>query len=1199
MLTLRLTHVAEGPDQHRVDLRLEGDGTPQTATSRFRFAVREQDREDLRWYLEDYLQYPLDPAPKIAARVEGRMAEIGKELFQALFHSNDDARDLWAALRPELNDTRVEIVTGIEGAVTLPWELLRDPKTDVTLALHAPSFVRAHPQAAGRPRLPQAGTGPIRILLVICRSGGGSDVPFRSVANRLLKGLSAAGQDALRLEVLRPPTFEQLSRKLREAKGRGEPYHVVHFDGHGTYGEGGPSAGAHGYLLFENAALNDNIQLIGGAALGSLLAETEVPVLVLNACRSAHADPPGAPTALAGAADDSHAKVRALGSLAHEIMETGATAVVAMRYNVYVETAAQFMADLYGPLAQGYTVGEAVALGRKQLAAQPLRSIAFDPRPLEDWPVPTVFEAAPLALFLKQTGAPSLKIKLGTAQAAPERAPLDPDLPARPDAGFFGRDETLLALDRAFDSQSIVLLHAWAGSGKTTTAAEFVRWYALTGGVEGPVLFTSFEQYKPLARVLDVFGQAFNDVLEDAKVPWLALDDANRRAAALQVLEQVPLLWIWDNVEPVAGFPAGTPSKWSAKEQKELADFLRAARETKARFLLTSRRDEQAWLTGLPARVPVPPMPFQERVQLAGALALKHARRLTEVEDWRPLLEFTQGNPLTITVLVGQALRDGIRTKEQVAAYVDRLRKGESAFKDEKSEGRDKSLGASLSYGFDSAFSETGRKQLALLHLFQGFVGVDILRWMGRPEKEWHLPEFRGITREQAIGLLDRAAEIGLLTGRGGGYYSIHPALPWFFKKLFDEYYADSTERATRAFVEAMGSLGNYYLIQYEEGQREVVGALRAEEANLLQARALAREHGWWGALMRTMQGLGTLYDHTGRRAEWARLVEETVPEFVDPATDGPLAGREDQWSLVSAYRVGLAREARQWTEAEKLQRIRVEWNRQRASSALGLTREGLSPAQRNAMRTLAVTLNDLGEIQRELGRPECVEAFEEDFNLSLRIDDEPGAAVTAQNLGAAHETLPAICDLHEAERWYRRSLELRAKEDRMGRAGCLAQLGSVALRRFREAAKAAMPEEELLQHLNTALHLYLEALDLTPQDAIMQLGTIHNQLGNVYKNVGDLDRALEHYRESIRYKEVADDVYGAAQTQYNVAITLAKAGRFGDAKDYAVAALRGYQTFGDRAKDEVMETLELIAAIEQDQAGAKQESEGRSQESE
>ena len=56
-------------------------------------------------------------------------------------------------------------------------------------------------------------------------------------------------------------------------------------------------------------------------------------------------------------------------------------------------------------------------------------------------------------------------------------------MPERPDVGFYGRDETLYELDRAFDTDRIVLLHAYAGSGKTTTATEFTRWYALTGGI--------------------------------------------------------------------------------------------------------------------------------------------------------------------------------------------------------------------------------------------------------------------------------------------------------------------------------------------------------------------------------------------------------------------------------------------------------------------------------------------------------------------------------------------------------------------------------------------------------------------------------------------------------------------------------------------------------------------------------------------
>jgi hypothetical protein len=247
-------------------------------------------------------------------------------------------------------------------------------------------------------------------------------------------------------------------------------------------------------------------------------------------------------------------------------------------------------------------------------------------------------------------------------------------------------------------------------------------------------------------------------------------------------MQQIPLLWIWDNVEPVAGFPKGTVSKWSEEEQGELADFLRAARETKAKFLLTSRRDEQAWLHNLPARIPVPPMPFMERVQLARALAEKAGRRLNEIADWRPLLDFTQGNPMTITALVGQALRDGLRTKDQIEEFVRKLRAGEAQIKDEESEGRTRSLAASLNYGFEHAFSEPERKQLALLHLFQGFVDVAALRLMGDPDNEWCLPEVRGLAREAGMALLDRAAEVGLLTVHGGGYYSIHPALPWFFK---------------------------------------------------------------------------------------------------------------------------------------------------------------------------------------------------------------------------------------------------------------------------------------------------------------------------------------------------------------------------------------------------------------------------------
>lgn len=1054
--------------------------------------------------------------------------------------------------------------------------------------------------------MPKESDGAIRILLVICRPGGRKDVPFRSVASRLIKGLKEDDRKLFQLDVLRPATFGRLGKVLRNARADGRPYHVVHFDGHGMYAEtpeagkitewlkrlgalmlSGPREGSHGYLLFENGKAKDNAELIDGPTLGNLLVETKVGVLVLNACRSAHADVQTAPKTTASGEEDPHAKIRALGSLAHEVMDAGVAGVVAMLYNVYVVTAADLVANLYGALSHGRTLGEAVTLGRKQLEADPLREIAYERRALQDWCVPVVYEAAPIRLFPLRDDEGESKIELkGIGETAAEEMGLDAGLPRAPDAGFFGRDETLLALDRAFDEHSIVLLHAYAGSGKTATAAEFARWYLLTGGLGGGrVLFTTFERHTPLRSVLSHFGEVFGPTLEQVGVNWSALTDTKEmREIALRVFAQVPVLWIWDNVEPVNGFPTGTKSRWSKEEQQELADFLRDAQETKARFLLTSRRDERKWLgENLPRRIEVPAMPMQERVQLARGLADRHGTRLSEVDDWLTLLKFTQGNPLTITVLVGQALRDGLKSKEDIAGFVEKLRKGEKKFRDEKKEGRSKSLGASLDYGFANAFSEEEQKKLALLHFFQGFVDVDVLKLMGSAKEDWGLAELSGLTREEGIELLDRAAEVGLVTAHGSGFYMIHPALPWFFKELFDEYYPGGGEREAKAFVEAIGELGTYYHSEYGRGKHEVIEALKAEEGNLLYARQLAMEHGWWRRIVSTMQGLRVLYYQTGRRSEWRRLVEEIVPKFVDAETDRPLPGREDEWVLVTEYRVRMAIEERKWVEAERLLRIRIEWNRKLAEATLAKPAEELDGEKQNRIRTLAVSLHELADIQREQGNVECVGAYEEAMELLEQICDQASAASCAFNLGHAYRNLAKLRNLEKAEEWYKRSFELYNEGDRQRRARCVGQLGHVAWERFRDARRAKRPKEELLGYLNEAVSRYHEALKVFPADAVGDLAVTHGQLGGIYGVAGEIEKAMEHNRESIRYEELQGNLYGAGQTRFNVAVDLLERRRFGDALEYAKAALASFESYGDRARAEIEKTKGLIAEIEEE----------------
>ena len=1142
MLTLRINHTAAG-----VEVTVEGDGPRRTEERPFEFRLLAQDAEDIRWYLEEYPIYPVEPMPRTAKRIEGRMREIGRELFRRALAGSD----AWGAVRDRLADARIEVESRLEDAL-VPWELMREPVADLPLALSVGSFVRRHSKAAMRahPTAPEAGK--TRILLAICRLED-DRVGFRSVARQLIRGLSEAARQPFELEVLRPPTFEQLAKRLLEAKAEGKPFHAVHFDGHGLAGE----------IFFENPEHEGNAEAVKAAALGRLLHETGVPLLILNACRSADSEPREQPAQVG----DLHERIRQFGSFAHAAMDYGASGVVAWRYSVFVGTAAKYMEDLYGALAKGLPLGEAGTMARKRLSA--------GGRDIEDWTVPVVFEAAPIRLFPRAEAGLEIKVKAGGRVGSA--------LPLAPDVGFIGRDETILRLDRTFDEQSVVLLHAYAGSGKTSTAAEFVRWYGETGGLAGPVLFTSFgDRKRRLPEVLDELGRVFEGALAKSGIQWLTLNDAERRDVALQVLRQVAVLWIWDNVEPIAGFPAGTASEWSAGEQEELADFLRAARATKAKFLLTSRRDERGWLHELPARIELPPMPFDECVQMTEALAKKLGRKLGDVEDWRPLLRFTQGNPLTLTVLVGQALRDGLRSGEQIAGFVEKLQAGEAVFEDEVSEGRTRSLAASLEYGFENAFSEGERKQLALLHLFQGFVNVDSLRIMGAPEAEWCLPEVKGLTREAGVALLDRAAEVGLLTELGGGYYRIHPALPWFFRRLFEQYYSERRVAATRAFVEAMGELGSYYHNQYEDGNRDVIGALAAEEANLLYARNLARSNGWWDPVTSAMQGLRSLYGHTGRAAEWSRLVEEVVPDFVDPVTEGPLPGREEGWGLVTDYRVLLAEGARRLEEAERLEGLLVDWNRERVVPILAKPTHAWDAAEGNAVRTLAASLHELSEIHRERGSAACVDGYGEALALAERIADTQVAANCAFNLGRAYEDLGAVRDLALAEQWYQRSLELTATGDRMGQARCLGQLGCVAWERFRDAREASRPVGECFGHLKKAEEHYRQALGMFPASAVRELGTTHNQLGNIYDDAGQIDAALHHYRESIRYYGAMQDRFRAGQTRENVAITLARAGRLADARDWAKAALRDYQAC-ENADRWVVKTLKLLERIESD----------------
>jgi tetratricopeptide (TPR) repeat protein len=388
--------------------------------------------------------------------------------------------------------------------------------------------------------------------------------------------------------------------------------------------------------------------------------------------------------------------------------------------------------------------------------------------------------------------------------------------------------------------------------------------------------------------------------------------------------------------------------------------------------------------------------------------------------------------------------------------------------------------------------------------------------------------------------------------------------------------------------------LGSYYHNCFNDGDRRVIDLLELEEANLLHARRLARRNQWWVRVISCMQGLLSLYEHQGRMAEWAKLVEEIRPDYC--TDDGePVPGREDDYTFVMGYRIGLVKDyERDFVKAAALQEKLVKFHRQRTAPLLSLPADVLlNDEQRNRLRSLRVSVFTLGQILREQGDEECVKHYRESISHAQRISDKLGEVISEYNLGHAYMQLSAIRDLDAAEAAYRRSLDLVNPNDALGRSRCIKQIGMVHHERLHEARQHAESAETLLRHAEAAEACYLEALRLCPNDAPTDLAPIHVQLGNLYNAFGQLDSAREHYEQAAQYFEKAGNHFGAGQTRFNMAIMYAGAAEREEqpsqqrafllrARAYGEAALRDFRQYQGRAAADETDAQNLLNDISQ-----------------
>jgi hypothetical protein len=504
--------------------------------------------EDLRWYVEDYLRVPYGVYEQRGPQVAARLRDWGHTLFAALF-GTEPARLAYAALRPGA-ETELLVRSSSARWLSLPWELAWDPNRPAPLAVELGATSRLLP-AASLPAAWMPSGARLRVLLVIARPAGQEDVGYRMIARPLLERLDAI-RGEVDLQVLRPSTFQAFQREVQQAAVAGQPYQVVHFDGHGVLA-GRPRAGepglgprdqfgagqAAGLLLFE--ADGGGEDPVSAAAFAAVVRDGRVPVVVLNACQS-------------GALGE-----QTEAAVATRLLQDGAASVVAMGYSVYVVAAAEFMAAFYEALFSGRSVGEAVTAGRRRLFGHQQRPSPKGAMALQDWMVPVHYARSDIR-FPDLQPQPSTRpaglsldealdqLRHNLADAAQARDPLAPV------GRFVGRDDIIYQLELACRLQRVVVIHGPGGTGKTELAKAFGRWWQDTGGVEvtNGVIFHSFE---PGVATFGLDGVISSVGLQLFGPDFALLAAEERHHLVTQTLREHRLLLVWDNFESVASMP--------------------------------------------------------------------------------------------------------------------------------------------------------------------------------------------------------------------------------------------------------------------------------------------------------------------------------------------------------------------------------------------------------------------------------------------------------------------------------------------------------------------------------------------------------------------------------------------------------------------------------------------------------------------
>jgi tetratricopeptide (TPR) repeat protein len=1064
--------------------------------------------EELRWYLEKYAVWPSHYFRDRARKVEENLVKWGQLLHEAAMPLAQTANvmNAWAKIGEragrrfsvhvdatlEAHAPEAEVKAAKEAATLLlglPWELLHDGKRYL--------FQGAKPTRVRR-RLPSTeGFGvavvatPIRILLVTARPEDDSCgyIDHRASALPLVEAMEAL-PGLVKLHVLDPPTLPALREELERARGENQPYHVVHFDGHGTYDKTVGLGGLCFELPEDVARLEKRRHVtVFTSDLGPLLRDHRIPLVFLEACQSAHAE-------------------QASESVASELLKVGVASVVAMSHSVLVETARRFVEAFYHALAAGKRVGDAMLEGQRKLKDDSFRGRIFGAGELrlDDWFVPVLFQEKDDPQLFKTTPARQTVADFQTALAARlGRRPNEPNIgvPDEPETSFVGRSRELLALQRLLRTERYAVVRGQGGEGKTALAAEFARWLVRSQQMHRAA-FVSVETHGHAAAVLDALGRQL--VGKDYSVA--AFDTLEKAILSVEraLAEQATLLVV-DNMESVQLPPfmaEETPSALSedARDQLDaildLCGRLNAVGDT--RLVFTSREALPAPFEAERQRRELHRLDREDAVKLIervlnaaggdGGGTSDAAREQIEA-----LVDAVHCHARTLTLLAPALRERGVEaTRQSLVELMAEMDRQIAHFPDDDPRRREKSVFASVELSL-RRMSDANRDKARVLGVFHGGVQLGLLRTM----MQWE---------EADVGAL--AGELiatGLATPNRYHHLTLNPALCPYLRGRMD---SAEREEMTARWVEAMREYVGF-LHQQQFQDTEVAATLtRLELPNLFALLDLVQRAGDAEATIALATSLYGLLRNAGKPRLLARVghVRDAAAEKLETAGDAWNHARFEaaRTRIEQQLAGGHLPEALKGAQA-LLQRARTAGGQAYPDADFDLAMAGI---------LLARVLKTTGGAEQA---------------LPLLDEARPRSeAVASERPGRGAEQLASVCiaeqgdclrdlgRLDEAAAAYKECIRLdEQRGDNRQAAAVKTQLGTVRLqqRRYREALAAYVEARERFS-----------ALDEPGSVAVSW-----HQTGMVYQDAGQPEAAEDAYRKSLAIKVRLGDVAGQAST--------------------------------------------------------------------